>query len=61
VFSKVVYSCRDFVKEYSCLPEIVHGGVAQGEQEGVEGQTLDVASCCSSQGLIAQTARIFEN
>ncbi len=61
MFSKVVFSSQKFVEGYSFLPEIVHGGVAQGQQERVEWQTLDVTSCCSSQGLVAQTARIFEN
>jgi hypothetical protein len=36
VFSKAVFSCRDFVEEYSFLPEIVDCGVAQGQQQGVD-------------------------
>jgi hypothetical protein len=36
VFLKVVFSCRDFVVEYSFLPEIVDCGVAQGQQQGVD-------------------------
>ncbi len=31
MFAKVVFSFRDFVEEYSFLPEIVDCGVAQGE------------------------------
>jgi hypothetical protein len=36
VFSKTVFSCRDFDEEYSFLPEIVDCGVAQGQQQGVD-------------------------
>ncbi len=36
VFSKAIFSSRDFVEEYSFLPEIVDCGVAQGQQKRVD-------------------------
>jgi len=42
----------------AALPEIVDCGVAQGEQERVEWQTLEITASCSSQSLMAQTEKL---
>jgi hypothetical protein len=42
----------------AALPEIVYCGVAQGKQERVEWQTLEITASCSSQSLMAQTEKL---
>jgi hypothetical protein len=52
VFSKAVFSCRDFVEKYCFfLPEIVNFGVAPGEQQRVD--TLLAKEMLFSKGVFS--------